>query len=214
MACTISDKYGYRTANGTVTGVASHIVLAVPDRSTYIFDVGGTWTPNTTLNPNINGSLALRRGQTVTTDSAGDWSITLPYPAETEPATPDPKWSLLFSDGSVLTGVVPAVAGPVDVHTLVATYGWTWDASIYVAPVAGGVLAEGIATFSGAGATVSVLFATPFANNAYRITLGSSTDASTAEPMLVSYANKTTTGFDLVAKEATYVGTVDWSARL
>jgi hypothetical protein len=214
MACTISDKYGYRTANGTVTGVASHIVLAVPDRSTYIFDVGGTWTPNTTLNPNINGSLALRRGQTVTTDSAGDWSITLPYPAETEPATPDPKWSLLFSDGSVLTGVVPAVANPVDIHTLVATYGWTWDASIYVAPVTGGVLAEGIATFSGAGFTVSVMFATPFATNAYRITLGSSTDASTAEPMLVSYTNKTTTGFDLVAKDPTYVGTCDWSARL
>lgn len=214
MACTISDKYGYRTASGTVTGVASHIVLAVPDRSTYIFDVGGTWTPNTALNPDINGSLALRRGQTVTTDSAGDWSITLPYPAETEPATPDPKWSLLFSDGSVLTGVVPAVAGPVDIHTLVATYGWTWDASIYVAPVTGGVLAEGIATFSGASSTVSVLFATAFATNAYRITLGSSIDTNTSEPMLVSYTNKTTTGFDLVAKDPTYVGTCDWSARL
>ena len=214
MACVIADKYGYRTANGTVTGLEGQVILAVPDSSVYIFDVGGTWTPNTPLNPDINGAIALRRGQTVTTDSVGDWSLTLPEPTESQPSSPEPKWSLLFADGSVCTGVVPAMAGPLSVYDLVATYGWVWSANVYVAPVTAGSFASGVVTFSGASATVSVTFTPAFATNDYRLTIASSVDANTGEPMDVSYNNKSASGFDLVAKDAAYVGTVDWSARL
>jgi hypothetical protein len=114
----------------------------------------------------------------------------------------------------VLTGEVPAVAGPLTVDDLVETYGWGWASSVYVAPVTAGVFAKGTVLFTGASATVSVLFTSPFASNAYQIMIGSSVDGTTAEPMQVSWTNKTATGFDLVAKDAAYVGSVDWSAHL
>ena len=214
MATEIADIYGYRVAGGTVTGVASQPILAVPESATLVFDYAGTWKPNTTLNPLINADIALRRGVYVLTDPTGAWSVTLPEVAESQPSSPEPKWSLLFPDGQVLTGVVPAGPGPYTVYDLVLTYGWVWATRVYVAPVTAGALARGSVTFSGASATASVLFASAFASSAYVIKWSSSIDTNTAEPMLVSWANKTTTGFDLVAKDAAYVGTVDWEASL
>ena len=143
MATEIADIYGYRVAGGTVTGVASQPILAVPESATMVFDYAGTWKPNTTLNPLINADIALRRGVYVLTDPTGAWSVTLPEVAESQPSSPEPKWSLLFPDGQVLTGVVPAGPGPYTVHDLVLTYAWVWSSQVYVAPVVAGSFAQG-----------------------------------------------------------------------
>lgn len=215
MSCQITDIIGYRNNLGVLVGTANLNVIAVPDTSRSTYDYAGDWHPNVMFNPLIVGNPSLAHGQIATTDVNGEWTHVLPNAsAETHPVSPEQKWSLLFPDGSVLTGEVPAVAGPLTVDDLVQTYGWVWASSLYVAPVTEGSVARGTATFSGAGSTVSVVFATPFAAATYQLTWGSSVDANTLEAMPVSYTNKTTSGFDLVAKDAAYVGTVDWEAKL
>ncbi|MGI8828038.1 MAG: hypothetical protein ACR2JC_20895 [Chloroflexota bacterium] len=53
----------------------------------------------------------------------GVWSIALPWPSECKPAT---TWQLEMPDGAIYAGSVPdLVSGPVNVDTLVTTYGWT-----------------------------------------------------------------------------------------
>lgn len=213
MATEIADIYGYRVAGGTVTGVASQPILAVPESATMVFDYAGTWKPNTTLNPLINADIALRRGVYVLTDPTGAWSVTLPEVAESQPSSPEPKWSLLFPDGQVLTGVVPAGPGPYTVHDLVLTYGWVWSSQVYVAPVVAGSFAQGQVSFAGASAASSVLFASAFATPPL-VSLTPSIDSVDATLPSVAYANVTTTGFDIYVDPSTFTGTVDWQARL
>jgi len=209
----IADVYGYRVAGGTVTGVASQPILAVPESATMVFDYAGTWKPNTTLNPLINADIALRRGVYMLTDPTGAWSVTLPEVTESQPSTPEPKWSLLFPDGQVLTGVVPAGPGPYTVHDLVLTYAWVWASRVYVAPVVAGSFAQGQVSFAGASASASILFASAFATPPF-ISLTPSIDSVDSTLPKVAYANVTTTGFDIYVDPATFTGTVDWQARL
>ena len=209
----IADVYGYRVAGGTVTGVASQPILAVPESATMVFDYAGTWKPNTTLNPLINADIALRRGVYMLTDPTGAWSVTLPEVTESQPSTPEPKWSLLFPDGQVLTGVVPVGPGPYTVHDLVLTYAWVWASRVYVAPVVAGSFAQGQVTFAGASASASVLFASAFATPPL-IAVTTSIDSVDSTLPKVAYANVTTTGFDIYVDPSTFTGTVDWQARL
>lgn len=209
----IADVYGYRVAGGTVTGVASQPILAVPESATMVFDYAGTWKPNTTLNPLINADIALRRGVYMLTDPTGAWSVTLPEVTESQPSTPEPKWSLLFPDGQVLTGVVPVGPGPYTVHDLVLTYAWVWSSRVYVAPVVAGSFAQGQVTFAGASASASVLFASAFATPPL-IAVTTSIDSVDSTLPKVAYANVTTTGFDIYVDPSTFTGTVDWQARL
>lgn len=213
MATEIADIYGYRVAGGTVTGVASQPILAVPESATMVFDYAGTWKPNTTLNPLINADIALRRGVYVLTDPTGAWSVTLPEVAESQPSSPEPKWSLLFPDGQVLTGVVPVGPGPYTVHDLVLTYGWVWASRVYVAPVVAGSFAQGQVSFAGASASASVLFASEFATPPL-ISLTPSIDSVDSTLPSVGYNNVTKTGFDIYVDPSTFTGTVDWQARL
>jgi len=214
MPCTITDKIGYRTAAGVHTAIPNLPVYAVPGLSALTFDTGGTYRPNAARNPLIVGNPALDHGQIAITDGSGQFSLTLPYATETHPSSPEPYWTILFPDGQMVSGVVPSVAGPLTVDDLIQTYGWRWVSSVYIAPVTPGSLARGIATFSGASNRVSIVFVPAFVSAPTAITIASSVDSGTGEPMLVSYDNMTASGFDLVAKDATYAGSVSWSAGL
>lgn len=212
MPCTITDIYGYRVAAGTLTGKAGQIILAVPSSTAATYKYTATYRTSTAINPNISGSPAVTRGVTVTTDATGSYTLALPYLAtETHPTT-NVKWSILFPDGMVASGEVPSVAGPLTIDDLILTYGWTWSTQIATAPVVAGVLARGIATFSGGTDTASIVFGSPFVSAGYAIKLTISYDSGTlALPM---YANKTTTGFDIKVTDSAFVGTVDWEAAL
>lgn len=215
MACTISDLYGYRDNTGVNVGLVSLPIVAVPSSSTLIFAYAGTWKPNNVNNPLILGNESLSHGVETVTGALGAWSIVLPYAAtETQPSSPLAKWSLLFPDGSILTGVVPSVAGPLTVYDLVNTHGWAWSSQVYVAPVTAGASAKGTASFTGASDTVSIVFATYFVSATYQIYLGASVDSVTGAPLSASYNNKTTSGFDIVVANATDQGLVDWKAEL
>lgn len=214
MPCIISDAVGYRNPDGTFTGLPGQQVLAVPSSPNLTTDVGGTWYPLNGLNPNVTGSLVYKYGTVATTDASGVWSITLPYGAtETHPAIPEAKWSLVFPDGSILTGSVPSTAGPVTVDDLIGSYGWVWAAQIYIAPVTAGTFAKGTATFSLSG-TATIVFLTPFVDNTYQIELTPSVDTVDGTIPRVAWANKTTTGFDVVLDTTGYSGSVDWEAQL
>lgn len=213
MSCQITDIIGYRSNLGALVGTANLNVIAVPDTSRSTYDYAGDWHPNVMFNPLIVGNPSLAHGQIATTDVNGEWTHVLPNAsAETHPVSPEQKWSLLFPDGSVLTGEVPAVAGPLTVDDLVQTYGWAWSSSVYVAPVTPGTLARGIASFTGASSSVTILFSSPFVSSGYGLKLAPSYDAAT-EPK-VYYSNKSATGFDIVVSDSAYVGTVDWEATL
>lgn len=213
MPAELSDTYSFRAPDGSIVGLENQQIVAVPSSPTLTTDVGGTWYPLNARNPNLSGSAAYKYGVLATTDSLGVWSITLPYGAtETHPATPAARWSLVFPDGSVLTGVVPSVAGPLSVDDLVETYEWTWASQVYVAPVTEGTYAKGTVSFS-ASSTASVVFLTPFAANTYQIELTPSVDSGDGTLPRVGWNNKTTTGFD-VATDGSFTGQVDWSAQL
>lgn len=97
---------------------------------------------------------------------------------------------------------------------LVETYGWRWSSSIYAAPVTPGAVARGSVSFNGSSNTATVLFVPAMTASDYLITLASSVDTNTDEPMTVSYKNVSMSGFDIISKDAAYVGTVRWSATL
>lgn len=216
MPCTLEDVYGYRSPSGTLTGVAAAQILAVPSSSTFVYDYGGTWRPGNGLNPSVaGGDPALRYGVVTQTDGTGAWSMVLPYGAtETEPAQPLARWTLLFPDGSTLVGVVPDVAGPLSVRDLVQTYDWVWSSQVYVATVTQGQFAKGTATFTGASPSATIVFLTPFSGSGYQIQLTASADTSNGSIVSVAHANKTTTGFDILVGNNSFVGTVDWEASL
>ena len=167
-----------------------------------------------TGNPLIVGNPALDHGQIAITDGSGQFSLTLPYATETHPSSPEPYWTILFPDGQMVSGVVPSAAGPLLIDDLIESHGWAWSSSIYVVPVSPGAKARGVASFTGSSARVSILFSPSFASAPAEITIASSIDANTGEPMSVSCDLVTTTGFDLVAKDAAYVGSVYWTASV
>ncbi len=215
MPCTITDKVGYRTSAGALVGLASLQVYAIPSSTAQTYSYSGTWRPNVGLNPNIVGNPGLSHGEVAVTSSVGEFTLVLPYAStETHPTSPEAQWTLLFPDGQMLTGVVPAAAGPFGVDDLVETYGWRWSSSIYAAPVTPGAVARGSVSFNGSSNTATVLFAPAMTASDYLITLASSVDTNTDEPMTVSYKNVSTSGFDIISKDAAYVGTVRWSATL
>ena len=214
MPCTVTDRIGYRSSAGAHTAQANLSVIAVPSSTAQTYDYTGTWRPNAANNPLIVGSPALNHGAIATTNANGEFTLVLPYATETHPLSPEAQWTILLPDGQMVKGVVPAAAGPLTVDDLIETYGWAWVNAVYVAPVTPGTLTRGIASFTGAGSTVSIVFAPAFVSAAYVINIASSIDTNTGQPMEVSYNNKSTSGFDLVAKDAAYVGTVDWSAVL
>ncbi len=214
MPCTITDKIGYRTAAGVHNPQSNLPVYAVPGLSALTFDTGGTYRPNAARNPLIVGNPALDHGQIAITDGSGQFSLSLPYATETHPSSPEPYWTILFPDGQMVSGVVPSAAGPLLIDDLIESHGWAWSSSIYVVPVSPGAKARGVASFTGSSARVSILFSPSFASAPAEITIASSIDANTGEPMSVSCDLVTTTGFDLVAKDAAYVGLVYWTASV
>lgn len=215
MPAQIQDSYGYRAPDGTFVGLPGQQIIAVPSSPNLTVDYAGTWRPLNGLNPNVVGSPVFKYGTVATTDASGMWSITLPYAdPETHPSTPPARWSLVFPDGSVLSGVVPSDAGPLAVDALVADHGWTWASQVYVAPVTAGVFAKGTAVFSGGSATATIVFLSPFVLNTYQLTLGPSTDTVDGTIPRVAWADKTTTGFTIAVDSADYQGQVDFTAQL
>lgn len=215
MPAQLQDTYSYRAPDGSVVGLENQQILAIPSSPNLTTDVGGTFYPLNARNPNISGAASFRYGVLATTNSSGVWSITLPYGAtETHPSTPLAKWTLVFPDGSLLTGVVPSDAGPLSVDDLIEDHGWAWASQIYVAPVTAGVFAKGTVSFSGGSATASVVFLSPFVSNAYQVELTPSVDSNDGTIPRVAWSDKTTTGMTVNVDSENYVGSVDWEAQL
>lgn len=62
--------------------------------------------------------------ETLVTDTSGTWSTTLPWPTEQDPTSSE--WVIQLPDGSKWQGHVPeGIAGPLTLHTLKNTYGWS-----------------------------------------------------------------------------------------
>jgi hypothetical protein len=214
MSCQLSDSYGYRAPDGTFTGLPNNQIYAVPSSPNLTVSYSGTWHPLNGLNPNISGSPAFKYGAVAQTNSAGLWSFTLPYATtETHPAAPPAQWTLVFPDSSMLTGVVPAMAGPLAVDDLISTYGWAWASSIYVAPVTAGSFAKGTAQFSLAG-TATITFLSPFVTNGYQIELTPSVDSVDGTIPRAAWSSKTGSGFQIVLDTTAFTGSCDWTARL
>lgn len=212
MSCTITDYLYYYSSTLTGQALINQQVWAIPGANYYRIKVAGSFR---TLNVNPDQtSLPLRFGIVATTDSNGQFSLTLPYgdSTETHPASPEPRWSMLLPDGRVLTGIVPSVAGPLTLDDLLSSYGWSVSSAVYVAQATPGAIARGTASFSNSN-SASILFAVPFAANSYIIKLTPSLDSVTNELPVVAYAAKTATGFDIKLSDA-FNGTVDWEAAL
>lgn len=209
--CQIIDAVGYTSPTGTFVGSPGQVVYAVPDASWRTFDVGaGVYRP-LGVNPTINVA-ALQRGRVAVTDASGAWEFDLPYPAASHPASPATTWSIQLPSGDIWSGQVPAVAGPLTLDDLRATYSWVQLNAVYVAPVTPGTLIRGTATFT-AASTASILFSVPFASSAYGIKLTPSVDSVTGNIPAVGYDNQTTTGFDIVTS-GVFTGTVSYEAVL
>lgn len=214
MPCAITDSLGFMASTGAFVPLPSQQIFAVPSSPDYRVSYAGTYRPLIGQNPLIT-SPPLRYGVLATTDSNGQYSFTLPYGSgETNPAQPPAVWTLLFPNGSQLSGIVPSDPGPFSVDQLIAAHGWTWVGSIYLAPVTQGSFAKGTVIFSGSSPSATVLFLSPFVVNTYQITLSPSTDSNDATIPSVAWADKTTTGFTLHVSPATYVGSVDFEAKL
>lgn len=216
MPCTITDVLGYRSAAGTLVGLASQTISAIPSSPLLTFDYAGDFRPANGINPNATpGGPPTQYGVFTQTDGTGEWTLVLPYAAtETKPASPLAKWSIVFPDGNALVGVVPSAAGPLSVDDLIASHGWTWANNVYVAPVTAGTFAKGTAPFSGGSATATILFAAPFAANSFQVQLTPSVDTNDGSIPGAGWATKTTSGFVITLDTADFVGSVDWSAQL
>lgn len=212
--CTITDRLGYQAPDGTFTGITGQDIYAVPTTNTLRVDVGGTYRI-VAKNPNITGE-SLKYGRKSTTDSNGQFSFALPQAAsETKPTSPVQTWSILFPDSRALTGAVPAVSGPILLDDLIATHGWQWTTGIAYSPPTAGVEARGTASFTPSTSTVSVgPFLVAMSSSAYQIKLCPQVDTVTSNIPGVGWANKTTTGFDIVITTAGYTGSVDWEVTL
>lgn len=211
MPCLIEDYLYYYSNALSAVALANQLVLAVPAAVYYRLSISGTYRI-LGQNPNIT-TAAYKFGIVAMTDAAGQYSITLPYGAsETKPTTPSPKWSLVFPDGRIITGVVPADAGPLTIDALMSTYSWVDSNAVFVEPVTAGRLARGSASFS-AARTATIVFTSSFAASTYTIKLTPSLDSVTNQVPEVGYSSKSTTGFVINVSDA-FSGTVDWEAVL
>lgn len=211
MPCTITDKLAYYAPDLTPQPLANRQVLAVPGGDFYRIKVAGTYRL-LNLNPDIT-SASHKFGISTLTDSNGEFSLVLPYAAtETHPTQPVPQWSLVLPDGRLLSGAIPSDAGPLELDTLITTYGWVMSDAVYVAPTTAGRLARGTASFSGAK-TATVLFVPTFAAASYQIKLSPSLDAVTGQVPEVAWSAKSTSGFTINVSDS-LSGSVDWEATL
>jgi len=212
MSCTITDNLYYYSSALAGQALTNRQVIAVPSADFYRISIGGNYR-TLGVNPNIT-TAAYKLGIVATTDSAGQFTLVLPYGAtESLPASPVMKWTIVLPDGRQIYGTVPSVAGPLTLNDLLTTHGWAFTTSTYVAPVTPGTLARGTATFT-AASTFDVVFAgAPFASAAYGIRLTPSIDTNTSEPPAVGWSSKTTTGFTINVS-GVFTGSVDWEAVL
>lgn len=209
--CTITDKIGYWGASGTFVGSQGAQVYAIPDLSSRRYDDGTGTFRTLGINPSITVA-AYQLGRIATCDATGTYTFNLPYGSTaTHPSSPTPIWSLVFPNGLIVSGEVPADPGPFTVDDLVQSWDWTYSNEVYVAPIAPGQLATGQATFS-AASSVTIVFADEFTDPPL-ISLTASVDSLTDEVVAVSYANVTTTGFDIIVP-GVFSGTVCWQASL
>lgn len=209
--CTITDRVGYFAAGGTFTGVQSQLVYAVPDASWRTVDAGSSVYRPLGANPNIT-TAAYQRGRVATTDSNGEFTFALPYPAAEHPATPAAYWTIVLPSGDQWYGAVPSAAGPFTIDDLRTTYSWVQTNSVYVAPTTAGTFVRGTATFT-AASSVAIVFGAAFASAAYQIQLTPSVDSSTATAPGVGFSAKSTTGFT-INTTGIFTGQVDWAAQL
>ena len=214
MPCIISDIYGYRNPAGSLVPLSGQIVTAIPDSPNRFADYAGDFRPLAGLNPTISGSVAFRYGVQTQTDLSGAWSFTLPDATETFPNDPPPKWTIALPDGSMLAGVVPTLAGPISTKELVELHGWGWVSQLYIAPVTQGSYARGTAVFTGAGTDIAIIFATQFVDSSYLVTHSPGLDTNNGSIPQVGHSNKSTAGFTLSVSDPSFVGQVDWEAKL
>lgn len=210
MSCQIQDTFQYYSNALVGVPLQNQQILAVPAANFYRISITSTYRM-IAQNPAIT-TAAYKYGIVASTSSAGVWSITLPYGSgETLPATPDPTWMIIFPDGRIIQGVVPSVAGPITVNSLLQTYSWTQLDAVYTQPLTPGALAEGVATIT-ADTTATIVFATAFAS-APRVTVSASLDSVTSGVVPVAFSAVSTSGFT-INMGGTFTGTVNWSARL
>lgn len=212
MPCTITDYWRYNAADGTAVAIVGAEILAVPDLNTRRYQIGGTGAYQSLATNPLITSAAYRYGRRTETSAGGQYSLVLPQAGESKPASPAAKWSIVLPDGKVLTGSVPAVSGPLTLDDLETTHGWTWNSSVYVAPVTPGTLVEGTAPFT-AQEYFDVAFGVDFASAAYRIKLTPSVDSVTGNVPDVAWESKTASGFR-IRMAGEFTGSVDWEAKL
>lgn len=208
--CTISGLLAYRIPAGTLTGKPNEVLFAVPDLNTRRYNVSGTYQYLAT-NPNVTGNAALQFAVRATTDGTGAFSFVLPYSATaSKPTTPAAQWSILYPDGRIITGAVPAVA-TATIDDLETTYSWVWASQVYTAPTTPGTLVRGKATFT-AATSVVIAFSVPFVATPY-ITLAAKADTGTGNVPVAGYTSDSASGFTIVT-DGVYTGEVTWTAVL
>jgi len=208
MPCTITDKLQYYTSSNTAAGLSGLTMLAVPSSNTIFELIGGSYR---LFSKGIITTDAYSYGRTTLTDGTGTFTFVLPYSTETHPLSPPLIWNLIFPDGRILSGVVPAVAGPLLLDDLVTTYSWVWTAAATYLSPGNGVFAKGSAPFS-AQESLVINFTTPFTSSTYEITLTPSIDTVTSAIPVTGYSNKTMNGFT-INTSGTYSGAIDWVAQ-
>lgn len=112
MSCQVKDVLVSLGADGTTHAVPRAIVSAVPTTLPFSLKSGSAY--NFVQNPQPSCQ----------TDLYGNWSLTLPWPSESNPNTE--QWQLTFPDGTVWQGTVPeGIAGPLTLWQLRNTYNWS-----------------------------------------------------------------------------------------
>lgn len=212
--CTITDQYGYLAADGTFVPLPGQQIFAVPDSNERRFDFSGTYrllAPN----PDIR-SEAYRFGTVATTDAGGEYTFVLQDAStSTHETSPLAKWNIILPDGRIVTGEIPAVAGPITVDDLIESHDWVITSHAEVLAPTSGVEAFGVETFSGQDSKTVTFAGSGMANNGYTIELTASADTGTGELVQVAYdeSSVSTSGFDIVMADV-FTGTVRWRVKL
>jgi hypothetical protein len=123
LGCIITDKALVIDAGGTASAVVGATITARP-----------TYLPVYRL---VSGEMREIASPTLTdtSDAAGEWSFTLPWPSESDPSTV--QWAIITQDGFTLVGTVPeGVAGPITLHDLKDDYDWALSSNTSDIPIA------------------------------------------------------------------------------
>jgi hypothetical protein len=121
MSCVITDLVGMFSADNTFIPERGAKVVVTPGVLP-IFIKNGSVFRELPSAPPPNPSRIL------TTDDTGQYSITLPWPSETDPTTA--TWIIQLPDNTKWSGVIPeGIAGPLSLHNLTVDYGWTLTTS-------------------------------------------------------------------------------------